>query len=553
MRARARSPWAAFLALLFGSALLFVPSLGARDFWYPDEPHIGEVPRAMYVSGDWVAPRSNGEIWVDYPPLLYWAGNLTSHLLGELSEFSLRLASALGAIALVLVTFLAGARALGTRAGLWAGVILMTSSQFVYGAISYRPDMLFSLAIGAGLLSYAAGFGRCPSRAWRVAGFALFGLAILGKGPLGLLLPGLILAGWHATRREWRALFTLAPLSLIALAVAAPWYLACARAMGPDVFWGEVLAQNLGRFGSGSRGHEKPFYYYLYALWINLGPWLFALPFALRWLVRGGMTRDRNVQLALWWFGASVLFLSAAATKREVYLMPAYPAAALLLAAWFARPIEASRTRADRALARGLAGIAFAIAGVLVVAGSNMEWIIRQVDVTPVGADGMRAAGIPLVGTGILSLVLARWIGRAAWSARPAVAYPRVALCLIPFYLSIQAWITPALNTHKSYVPQCEWIASQIGESTHVGLYVPERLRRKRGAFGFYTRRLVRIVDSPEALEAFFREHPESIGLVSHSMGLDTVEQVPAAQVVRDFEIGRYPYYAVQVVAADLL
>ena len=71
-----------YWVLLGVTVFLYVTFLGVRDFWYPDEPDIGEVAKAMYVSGDWIAPRRNGVIWVDYPPLLYWAGCVCSHVLG---------------------------------------------------------------------------------------------------------------------------------------------------------------------------------------------------------------------------------------------------------------------------------------------------------------------------------------------------------------------------------------------------------------------------------------------------------------------------------------
>ena len=79
---------------------MYVPFLAGWELWYPDEPDIGEVAVAMYESGDWVAPRRMGVIWVDYPPLLYWVGVASSHLTGGVSAFSLRLPNALAAVAL---------------------------------------------------------------------------------------------------------------------------------------------------------------------------------------------------------------------------------------------------------------------------------------------------------------------------------------------------------------------------------------------------------------------------------------------------------------------
>ena len=322
--------------LLLLCTVVYIAPLGLRDMWYPDEPDIAEVAQAMYVSGDWVAPRRMGVIWVDYPPMIYWLGAISSHLLGGMTEFALRLPIALSAILLVLAT--CGRRLTLVRPAdrdCGPASCLATFTEFVFEAICYRTDMLFASFIGIGVLVYASGAGERPRWLLRVAGFALLGLAVLSKGPLGLLLPGLVLTLWHGARREWRRLLELAPLALVSIAVALPWYVACARAMGVETFLGEILAQNFQRFQSGFRGHGQPLYYYLTEIWFDLIPWALLLPFAIWWVVRSGLWRNRYLQLALWWFGTFFVFLSLAETKRLVYMLPAYPAAALLLGRYF--------------------------------------------------------------------------------------------------------------------------------------------------------------------------------------------------------------------------
>jgi hypothetical protein len=250
-----------YLLLFLLGFLLYVPFLAERDMWYPDEPDIAEVGKVMYESGDWVSPRRVGVIWVDYPPMIYWTATVSAHVFGGYSEFAFRLPTALAAIALVLMTCGAASRWFGARAGLWAGFMLLTFQHYWYNAINYRPDVQFALPLAAGMFVYAAGVGERPRWLLRVAGFALLGVAMLAKGPLGLLLPGLVFVLWHGSRREWRRIIELAPLSVISFAVYLPWFVACARAMGSDNILYELYAQNFARFLSGSRGHEQPFYF----------------------------------------------------------------------------------------------------------------------------------------------------------------------------------------------------------------------------------------------------------------------------------------------------
>lgn len=143
-----------------------------------------------------------------------------------------------------------------------------------------------------------------------------FGGAVLAKGPLGLLLPGLILVLWHASALQWRSLLSLAPLSLAALVVAMPWYTQLVRSLGWEEVWRELYLQNCARFGSANRGHDQPWWYYLWRIWFDWAPWSLLLPASVAVAVR--RWRDPAVRLALIWLFASLLFFTGAATKREV-------------------------------------------------------------------------------------------------------------------------------------------------------------------------------------------------------------------------------------------
>ena len=330
-----------FLILL--GAVLFISFIGLRDVWYPDEPDIAEVALAMYLSGDWISPRRMGEIWVDYPPMIYWAGTLSAHLFGDMNAFTLRLPNALTAILIVLLTAATAARWFDKRTGFWTGFSLATCLLFVYEANSYRPDVLFTVFIAGGMFLYADGTLDRPRLWMRVAAFACLGGAMLSKGILGLLLPGLIIVLWHGVRKEWRRILELAPLSLVSLAVFLPWVASTAEAMGWDKLLYEFYAQNFARFQSGSRGHLQPFWYYFKNFWFDFMPWSWLVPAAAIWTFKSGLWKNPRVQLLLLWFGTFFVFLSFAETKRQLYMLPAFPAVALIIGPWL--------TTVDKALA----------------------------------------------------------------------------------------------------------------------------------------------------------------------------------------------------------
>ncbi len=551
------APWVVshrYLVILLLGAAMFVAFLGAHDLWYPDEPDIGQVTKAMFESADWVLPRRNGEVWIDYPPLLYWAGCVSSHALGGISSFSLRLPSALAAILLALATCAAVSRLCGARAGLWAGVSLATFVQFVYSALGFRPDMLFAAAIGCGTFLYAAGAGDRPRWAYRVAGFACFGLALLAKGPLGLLLPGLVLTLWHGSRREWRRLFALAPLGLVALAVALPWYAACAHAMGPEAMWQDVYAQNFERFGTGIRyqGHIRPFHYYFVRLWVDLLPWSVLLPFAVAFLVRQRLWRRRDVQLALWWAGTWFVFLTLAATKRQLYLLPAYPAFALLLAPYLSSVGRDDRAP-DPAPARAFTGafvVVLLLAGVAALVGAGgqekiLEWFHWKY---PVDAEVFRSLRGPLAVMGTLLFALGLWVGRTRRRGDVQGALGRSAFAVVGMYLLALGLIAPALDPARTYVPQAQWIREHIGADDRIGIYYPERGRNKMGAFTYHSGALVSLLNSERDVEAFFVEYPDSLVLVHEGVAKGLLESTQTdwrSRVLREMLAGRRRYVVI--------
>jgi 4-amino-4-deoxy-L-arabinose transferase-like glycosyltransferase len=504
---------------------MYVPFLAGWELWYPDEPDIGEVAVAMYESGDWVAPRRMGVIWVDYPPLLYWVGVASSHLTGGVSAFSLRLPNALAAVALVLVTAVAGGRMFGASAGLWAGLAMATFQQFVLQAVGYRPDVLFALFIAAGLLVYAAGVGARPRWWLRVVGFGLLGVAMLAKGPLGLLLPGLVLTLWHGSRREWRRLLELPVLACVSIAVYLPWFVACAKAMGADNILYELYAQNVARFLAGDRGHAQPVWYYATGVWTDLLPWGVLVPFAVWWGARRGMGRDPSYQLAGWWFGAFFVFLSIAVTKRQLYLLPAYPAAALLLAPWLAA--MADTLGPDRPPARPLRIYGWAVAGLYVVlgaallvgAGPAFQTVLDRTGLRGPEVEAALQVRLPLALVAAVLVSTAAWLAAALFRRRDRSVLLALVAGHVVLYIVAFAFVFPAMNPTKSYRQAAEWVGDHIGDEPEFGMYWPEDNLgfRKMGAFGYFSGKHVTVLYEPSEVQEYLVRHPGSVVVVHES------------------------------------
>ena len=193
----------ALLLALVGALLVF--RLGAVPLLGPDEPRYTRVAVEMHRAGEWVRPTLQGEPWLEKTPLFYWLASAGFSVLGE-TEAAARLPSVLATLLLVWVTAFVGARLFGTESGLHAAFVCGTAVlMFAYGHAA-SMDMLLAATVTAAIgLAGLRLLGRAGRWAIPVAA-AFAGLATLAKGPLGLLLPGLVVFGFVLVTRQWRLL-----------------------------------------------------------------------------------------------------------------------------------------------------------------------------------------------------------------------------------------------------------------------------------------------------------------------------------------------------------
>ena len=318
----------ALLLTLTAALLLF--RLGAVPLVGPDEPRYARVAVEMHRSGDRVTPTLQGAPWLEKPVLYYWLAGMAFSVLGE-TETAARLPSVAAALLLVAATAVIGGRLYGRAAGLHAGFILATSLMvFAYGRAA-TMDMLVAAGISTAIGLFALdllGILRAPATI--PTAYVFMALATLAKGPLGVLLPGLVVAGYILATREWRLLWRAVSPAGIALflLVAGPWYFSIYRAQGQafvDVF---VLNHNVERFTSTIHNHPGSPLYYLPVLVAGLFPWSGLL---LPGLAGTSPRKSRLDLFALFWLLLPLAFFSMAGSKLPGYILPCLPPAALLM------------------------------------------------------------------------------------------------------------------------------------------------------------------------------------------------------------------------------
>lgn len=317
----------AMLLALVAGLLLF--RLGAVPLIGPDEPRYARVAVEMERAGEWVRPTLGGEPWLEKPPLYYWLAGASFSLFGE-TEAAARVPSVLATLLLVGATALLGARLYGGPAGLHAGFVAGTALlPFAYGRAA-AMDMLLAATVTVAIGLAGLRLLGISGRSGVVAAAAATGLATLAKGPLGLVLPILVVGAYVVATRGWRFVREiLSPASIAALLlVAAPWYAAILIDQGRhflDVF---ILDHNLQRFTSTIHHHPGPFWFYVPVLLAGLFPWSgLSIP-----AVLGLRPRASHPDLFLTlWLALPFAFFSLAGSKLPGYILPCVPPLAILM------------------------------------------------------------------------------------------------------------------------------------------------------------------------------------------------------------------------------
>ncbi len=319
-----------WLWLAFTVAALFI-FLGTRGLNEPDEGRYAEIGREMAASGDWLVPHLNGFEHFQKPPLLYWLTATSVRLLGA-NEWAARLPSALAALGTALLVFAMGKKWLGRERASAAVLVLVSSVEFFLLARVLTPDMLLTFWITAAMAALVF------RRDWLF--FVCLGLGFLTKGPMALVVPISAALGWQlfATREEKLRLPWVRGLTLT-LGIGLSWFIALSLWRGEllDYFLRYELVE---RFASKAHGRSKPFWFFLPVLLGGFLPWTFfvlraVLPAWRRWRAHG-LTATHG--LLLGWTLPPLVILSLSGSKLPTYILPLFPALALVVAARLRAP-----------------------------------------------------------------------------------------------------------------------------------------------------------------------------------------------------------------------
>ena len=416
----------AFLISFFG--------LGSATLFDVDEAVFSQATKEMVESGDWITPTYNGENRYDKPILFYWLMAVSYKVFG-VNEFGARFPSALSGFLLCLTLFFFVRHSHDAERAFYAALPLALSLYFLVYSHAAVTDMALTLFIALALFSFFLSLESRESAGRYIYGLYVFSaLAFLTKGLIGILFPfGIAVLYQMATEgvKGMKRVFSASGIFLF-LVLSAPWYIAQLGINGNEFIQQFFIKHHFKRYTGVISGHKGPLYYYIPVLIVGLMPWVAFLPGGIREALKdrtrlrvtGNWVPERNSSLitrctsldlfALTWFSFIFLFFSLSTTKLPNYILPAVPAAVILISSGMAaRDKWRKYANAGIAVIMVVIGVAFLISEKYLVnfGISDTGWIL------PVGLAALAVALICLYATvtgktlyGLISLMMVTFL-----------------------------------------------------------------------------------------------------------------------------------------------
>jgi 4-amino-4-deoxy-L-arabinose transferase-like glycosyltransferase/membrane-associated phospholipid phosphatase len=362
------------------AVFLFFHQLKAAPLFDVDEAIFAETAREMLATSQPIVPIYNGAYRYDKPILMYWLIGSAFTVLG-VNELAARFWSALAGWGAVLATFLFVRSITTTRCALLSAFILATSFEFLIITHLGITDIVLTFFLSSSLFCFFHALaGTRSARSWSLAGWALAAGAVLTKGPVGLvltLLPVALYGVVSGRAREFVSRLALGAGIVLFCVLTFPWYIAVTVLTRGEFLEVFLWKHNIMRYLEVNSGHRGPWYYYVIVAAIGFAPWSAFLPgvFYCAWTTlreRMGNNPDRPlVSFVLAWVFSVFVFFSLSRTKLPGYLLPLFPALAILSGWWWNRVLSYDATEKSVRFCAALGGI-FSLAYVALLLASPL-------------------------------------------------------------------------------------------------------------------------------------------------------------------------------------
>ena len=312
-----------------------IGGFGLFDF---DEAVYAETSREMLETGDFINPRYNYMPFYEKPILFYWLTCISYRIFG-INEFSTRVVSSVSCIVLVFLTYYFGKILINKRAGMLAAIILTTNTGIIIISKAAIMDGLLTLFISSSLYCFLAGY-ITGNKSFYWGFYISSALAVMTKGIVGIVIPAAVVVWFILVRKQNIREIKLVPGIAIFLLISLPWYIVVTVISKGSFFNDFLIHHNIQRFSQPFTGHSGSILYYIPVILIGLFPWSAFLPGS----IRNSIKQRGPVHLfLLMWVVVPTALFSISQTKLPSYIIPVFPAFALIGGVYFDKKFSFSK------------------------------------------------------------------------------------------------------------------------------------------------------------------------------------------------------------------
>lgn len=476
--------------------LVWFGSLGWRALISPDEGRYATIALGMLQSGDWLTPRLNGLLYFEKPILQYWIGAGSLQVFG-INEFAARLWPGLTGFLTIIAVALTARRLWGEQAGHYVGLVAAGTSWIIVNSHFLSLDMgltfFLTLALCGFLLAHRDGVGSVEQRHAMWLCWAAMAGATLSKGLVGLVIPGATLVLYSLIQRQfdfWRRMHWLSGL-MIYFALTAPWFIAVSL-KNPGFFDFFFIREHFRRFLTDEARRTGSIYYFVPYLLAGQLPWTTLLPGLFRRGGQGGRnTVFQPLRLLLIWSAFIFVFFSVSRSKLPSYILPIFPALALLVAAYWE-----NASRKQQMVAAGLMTTMGAIGLAFVPAIAKLPKEALEIPLYEAYQPWVMAGALIAIIGGMLALFAAKHNQRDLSAVLLAIAGFLAGQVLMLGHNPLGHYVSglplvPAINAELSP-------GTKIYALAHYDQTMP-----------FYLRRTMTLVENPDEFEFGLKQEPQ--------------------------------------------
>lgn len=510
-----------FLIILLAVLLLFI-RLGATTLFQIAEARNSEVPAEMLIRHDLITPYFNGELRTDKPPLHYYA-MLLSYKLGAMNESSARFFSALCGLLVIAATWVFTRKYAGHAAAFWSSIILLSSIHTIIQFRLATPDPYLIACHVLSLYCFWEGYqNQRKYYLWTM--YFLLGLAILAKGPVGLVLPALTILLFLLFEKKWSfKIFRELQLHwgfFIVAIIALPWFYLVHIKTGGLWTYGFFMQHNLDRFSNPVDGHKGPFP--LTWLFVLLGLFPFSV-FMFRAIIFSFKQRLNNNWLFFNLLAAVVIVAtySIASTKLINYTTPSYPFLAMITGTFIAHYLH-TKNSLNKLWFEWVILVIFSIALPVVL----FLWMISVPAFNNIAFESILVLVLPL------SVLLGVYFNK---NKKPIKAFSMIAIGAILMNIFFFSILYPTLDHQGSIYKMKNLVQSGRPIIAYHSF---------NEAFTFYYKKPIRVMNTASEVKMFLFNHPSTLVLErsDHAYLKDSLPEIQLKASAKDLFSSRYSY-----------